>query len=133
MNTFNIRTNCIICNNILSDTFFIKDLSIPISCYCNENKDSDNIFIPYNVCTCSLCKTTQTKYLGNLDIIYKFNHADSTGNIMINLHKYACNILEKYIDNITNITEIGSAKGILSSLILREYKSISKYYIIVMG
>jgi hypothetical protein len=130
MDNFNIRTNCIICNNLLNNTFFTKDLSIPISCYCNENKDSDNIFIPYNVFTCLLCKTTQTKYLGNLDIIYKFNHADSTGNIMKNLHKYACNILEKYIDNITNITEIGSAKGILSSLILREYKSISKYYII---
>jgi len=130
MDTFNIRTNCIICNNVLNDTFFTKDLSIPISCYCNESKDSDNIFIPYNVLTCSNCKTTQTKYLGNLDIIYKFNHADSTGSIMKNLHKYACNILGKYIDNITNITEIGSAKGILSSLVLQEYKKISKYYII---
>jgi len=130
MDNFNIRTNCIICNNLLNNTFFTKDLSIPISCYCNESKDSDNIFIPYNVYTCLLCKTTQTKYLGNLDIIYKFNHADSTGDIMKNLHKYACKILEKYMDNVTNITEIGSAKGILSSLILQEYKNILKYYII---
>ena len=130
MDNFNIRTNCIICNNLLNNTFFTKDLSIPISCYCNESKDSDNIFIPYNVYTCLNCKTSQTKYLGNLDIIYKFNHADSTGDIMKNLHKYACKILEKYMDNVTNITEIGSAKGILSSLILQEYKNILKYYII---
>jgi len=130
MDTFNIRTNCIICNNLLIDTFFTKDLSIPISCYCNESKDVDNIFIPYNVYTCSNCKTSQIKYLGNLNIIYKFNHADSTGDIMKNLHKYACNVLKKYINNITNITEIGSAKGILSNLVLQEYKNISKYYII---
>jgi len=130
MDNFNIRTNCIICNNLLNNTFFTKDLSIPISCYCNESKDSDNIFIPYNVYTCLNCKTSQTKYLGNLDIIYKFNHADSTGDIMKNLHKYACNVLKKYINNITNITEIGSAKGILSNLVLQEYKNISKYYII---
>jgi hypothetical protein len=130
MNSFYIRNNCIICKNLLKDTFFMKDLSIPISCYCNDNKDSNNIFIPYNVSCCSICKTTQTKYLGDLDIIYKTNHADSTGNIMQNLHKFVCKLLEKYILKIKNITEIGSAKGVLSTLILQEYKNISKYYII---
>ena len=130
MNIFTIRNNCIICNNVLHDTFFTTDLSIPIGCYCNEDINAENIFIPYNVCICSSCKTSQTKYLGNLDIIYKFNHADSTGSIMTNLHKTICKILEKYIPYITNITEIGSSKGILSNLILEDFKTISKYYII---
>lgn len=129
MNSFYIRKNCIICKNLLKDTFFMKDLSIPISC-CNDNKNSNNIFIPYNVYCCSICKTSQTKYLGVLDIIYKTNHADSTGNIMQNLHKFVYKLLEKYILKIKNITEIGSAKGLLSALILQEYKNISKYYII---
>jgi len=130
MNTFDIRINCIICNNLLSDSFFTGDLSIPISCYCNDNKNSNDIFIPYNIYTCSICKTTQTKYLGDLDIIYKTNHAESIGSIMQNLHKLVCKIIEKYIPKIKNITEIGSAKGILSSIILEEYENISKYYII---
>ncbi len=55
MNTFYVRMNCIICKNLLSDTFFTKDLSIPISCYCNDNKNLNDIFIPYNIYTCLNC------------------------------------------------------------------------------
>jgi len=49
---------------------------------------------------------------------------------MQDLHKNVCKILNKYIPKIKNITEIGSAKGILSSIILQEYNNIKKYYII---
>ena len=77
-----------------------------------------------------LDKDYAESYLGKLDIIYKLNHADSTGYIMENLHIKVSNILNKYITSITNITEIGSAKGILSNLILKTHESILKYYII---
>jgi hypothetical protein len=123
------RTNCILCNNLLNNVLFEKDLSIPIACYCKSDNNED-VFIPYNIYTCSSCKTSQTKYLGDLNIIYKYNHADSTGNIMENLHKKVNTFLCKYIRNITNITEIGSSKGILSSIILNTYNSIEKYYIV---
>lgn len=123
------RTNCILCNNLLNHVLFEKDLSIPIACYCKSDNNED-VFIPYNIYTCSICKTSQTKYLGDLNIIYKYNHADSTGNIMENLHKKVNTFLSKYITNITNITEIGSSKGILSSILLNTYNSIEKYYII---
>lgn len=129
MDNFYIRSKCIICNNLLSDLFFKNDLSIPCGCYC-KNSISNDVFIPYNIYTCSLCKTSQTKYLGNLNIIYGTNHADSTGDIMQNLHKYVCKIIKKYITEIKNITEIGSAKGVLSNLILQEFNNISKYFII---
>ena len=96
----------------------------------DANNNDDDIFIPYNIYTCELCKTTQTKYLGDLNIIYKYNHANSTGNIMKNLHKNVWNLLKKYILNITNITEIGTSYGILSNEILNNFTQLDKYYII---
>ena len=113
---YTIRSVCIICNSFLENTFFKNDLKIPLASYLINNIDNnENNFIPYNIYTCSLCKTTQTKYLGNLNDIYKYNHADSTGIIMKNLHENVLVILEKYISDITNITEIGSSYGFLSN------------------
>ena len=130
MEQFSIRTKCIICGYHLDNLFFPKDLSIPISCSCKTTADENDIFIPYNILTCSECKTSQTKYIGDLNLIYASNHADSTGSIMKNLHVKVCDFIRKYITTVTNITEIGAAKGILSSLILQEYPCINKYYII---
>lgn len=131
MSNYYVRTNCIICDKSLVDTYFSTDLSIPISCYCKDDNTPDkDIFIPYNIYTCPSCNTSQTKYLGDLNFIYAENHADSTGSIMQNLHKYVCEIIKKHVLNITNITEIGSAKGVLSGLILETFSNISKYYII---
>ncbi len=129
MNNYLIRNKCIICNDYLKNTFFERDLCIPIACYLNNTQEDSSVCIPYNVYTCSSCKTSQTKYIGDLNIIYKHNHADSTGNIMQKLHVFVSQILKKYIDNIHNITEIGSSYGILSNIILENYK-IPKYYII---
>ena len=33
------------------------------------------ISIPYNVFTCSNCKTAQIKYLDNINKVYKYNNA----------------------------------------------------------
>lgn len=131
--SYNTRTTCIICNsNLQSESLFFKeDLSIPIASYLIDKNDMDEcIFIPYNVHTCTNCKTSQTKYIGDLSIIYKHNHADSTGTIMSNLHVTVSNLIDKYIDSITNITEIGSSYGKLSEIILSKFKQINKYYII---
>jgi hypothetical protein len=127
---YRIRKNCIICNNNLETIYFKEDLQIPLSCYLVDKNEIDNFFIPYNICVCPLCKTSQTKYLGDLNLIYKENHADSTGNIMKNLHLNVVDFLRKYITNITNITEIGSSYGMLSDLILKNFNDIEKYYII---
>ena len=127
---FSIRHKCIFCDNELHNLFFEKDLQIPLSCYLVDKTEIENCFIPYNIYICSNCKTSQTKYLGDLNIIYKHNHADSTGNIMKNLHLNVLDILKKNIDDITNITEIGSSYGILSNLILDTFTDLQKYYII---
>jgi hypothetical protein len=118
------------CKTILSDIRFVIDYQIPLACYCTDNS-SNNIIIPYNIYTCGNCKTSQTKYLGNLDEIYKINHADSTGEIMRSLHIKMSNIINNYIDNgdIKGIVEIGSAKGVLADLII-ENNNLKKYHIV---
>jgi hypothetical protein len=129
--TFILRENCIFCNSKLKKLYFNKDLQIPLSCYLvDENIDIEHTFIPYNIYTCFICKTSQTKYLGDLNTIYKYNHADSTGNIMKNLHINVVNLLTKYENEITNITEIGSSYGLLSNLIIEIFVKLEKYYII---
>jgi hypothetical protein len=124
-----LRECCIFCNSKLTSLFFENDLQIPLSCYLVDKHEKTQ-FIPYNIFTCSTCKTIQTKYLGDLNLIYKFNHADSTGNIMKNLHINVLELLKKYISSITNIIEIGSSYGILSNLILNNCNKVNKYYII---
>ena len=125
---YTIRKKCIFCNNVLTNTYFNDNYKIPIACYA-KNASSNDIHIPYNIYTCNICNTTQTKYLGDLNEIYKFNHADSTGTLMKQLHIQVFNIINKYKKNINNIIEIGCAKGLLSDHIL-DNNVVDKYYII---
>ena len=125
-----IRTNCIFCDTKLNDTFFKNDYNN----YCGhyavplETELDNMINIPFNIYTCSNCKTVQTKYLGDLNEIYKYNHATNTGNIMNNLHSKNLELILKYKDNIKNIIEIGCSKGTLADLILNNITL--DYYII---
>ena len=128
--TFNIRINCIFCDTKLYDTFFKNDYNN----YCGnyavplDTNQNEMINIPFNIYTCSECKTVQNKYLGNLNKIYKYNHASNTGTTMINLHNKNLELILKYKNNINNIIEIGSSKGTLADLILNNIKL--DYYII---
>jgi hypothetical protein len=127
---YTIRTNCIFCDNKLIDTFFKNDYNN----YCGhytvplETELDKMINIPFNIFICSNCKTVQTKYLGDLNEIYKYNHATNTGTIMNNLHHKNLDLILKYKDNINNIIEIGCSKGTLSDLILDNIKL--DYYIV---
>lgn len=127
---YTIRKNCIFCNNILNETYFKNDYENYVAHYqvdINTNIN-DNINIPFNIYICSNCKTVQNKYLGDLSEIYKTNHADSTGTTMINLHKLNKEFILKHLENINNIIEIGSSKGVLADNILEDIKL--DYYII---
>ena len=124
-----IRTNCLICDNKLDEDCLKEDKEIPLACY-GTDSPNDAIKIPYNVHTCNKCYTSQTKYLGDLDIIYKHNHADSTGELMKTLHKNVLSMLTKYKDNIKSIVEVGASTGLLSDLILANIDTLEKYYII---
>ena len=119
---FSIRKNCIFCNHGLSDTYFTEDLSNFVAHYSvDENYNNNNSHeIPFNVCICDNCNTPQIKYLGDLEEIYKINHADSTGEVMLNLHIENLNFILKYKDKINNVIEIGSSKGVLADLLLEK-------------
>lgn len=129
MNYIN-RENCIFCFEKLITSYFENDYKAHIGHYAIDNNimKSELMFIPYNISICSKCNTVQNKYLGDLNEVYKYNHADSTGSTMINLHKLTCNILMKYKDEIHNIIEIGSARGVLADILLEKYNT--KYYVI---
>lgn len=114
----------------LSNTYFKNDYENYIAHYPIDISTSTNDMkkIPFNIFICSNCKTVQNKYLADLAELYKINHADSTGMIMINLHKKNKTLILKYKENITNIIEIGSSKGILADNILEDLDL--EYYII---
>jgi hypothetical protein len=120
-NKFIIRENCIFCNTKLCDIYFHSDYNNYCGHYAIPLDDFNNISIPFNIYICSCCKTIQNKYLGDLDEIYKINHADSTGKIMNTLHNKTANMLYKYKSSILNILEIGSSHGTLADLILDKF------------
>lgn len=128
---FNVRQNCIFCKEKLTISLLAEDLKIATACYSTESPVKN--LIPYNVLICSNCKTSQIKYLGDLNEVYKINHADGTGSIMTNLHFKVKDLILNFNKNntvkINNIVEIGASKGILSDILLDE-QLVDKYYII---
>jgi hypothetical protein len=128
--TYQIRETCIFCENTLNNSYFEKDKLCYVGHYgvdLNTNI-SEMVKIPYNISVCENCNTPQLKYLGDLNDIYKINHADSTGKIMNTLHEKNIKMILKYKKNINNILEIGSSKGVLADLILEQLKT--NYFII---
>lgn len=117
---FSVRQECIFCKNKLEDEFFKTDLKNFVSHYAVDEKESNFHLIPYNVFTCGKCKTVQLKYLGDIDEVYKINHADGTGITMQKMHEKKLNLIIKHKDNVDGIIEIGSSRGILSDLILEK-------------
>ena len=128
---YTVRKNCIFCKEKLIQSLLLEDLKIATSCYTTDMPVKN--LIPYNVLICSKCKTSQIKYLGDIDEVYKINHADGTGTIMGNLHKKVKELIinskKNNTLNINNIVEIGASKGILSDILLDE-NIVDKYYII---
>lgn len=117
---YTIRENCIICNEKLENEHFEKDYENYVAHYSVDPsvKIDDMVKIPFNVCVCGKCNTPQNKYLADLNEVYRLNHADSTGSTMKQLHEKNLELVLKYKDNIKNIIEIGSSKGVLSDLII---------------
>lgn len=122
------RKNCIFCNTLLSDKVLENDL-LNYNAHYPVDMDFDSFQeIPYNIYICSKCKTLQNTYLGDLNELYKHNHADSTGTLMKGLHELTLETILSVKQDINNILEIGSSVGYLSDLVLSKLNT--KYYII---
>jgi hypothetical protein len=117
MEPFIERQVCLFCKKSEFNVLLEKDFSIPIGCYSVNEKEYKSIFIPYNVLYCKLCKTVQTKYEGNVSLIYNESFAGlfgSTRNVMnVEFSKF---ILEN--ETISSILEIGAGNGDLANLLL---------------
>jgi hypothetical protein len=124
---FKLRKECIICKTFLNSSYFEKDLQNFAAHYAIDLPNQVEK-IPFNICICSKCNTVQLKYLGDLNEIYRINHADSTGKTMQELHQQTRNMIIRNKNNIDNILEIGSSVGVLADLILD--KMDINYYII---
>lgn len=114
MNYFSLRNKCIFCNSTNLKVYFDNDYTIPIASYNIDIKNNNNINIPFNILCCQDCLTFQTKYLGDLNEIYKNNHADGYGNIRSIMNDTFAELIKKTIPDISNILEIGAGSGILS-------------------
>lgn len=116
------RTQCIFCNAKLKNEILKHDLTCYGGHYAVEHSQTEFQELPFNVYLCEKCGTPQLKYLGNLDEIYKINHADSTGRVMKVLHEIVFQLINSRKSEINNIIEIGGGSGILADHIVKNLK-----------
>jgi len=117
------RNECIFCDNHNLVTILEKDYEIPLGNFTVSNSDYKYYNMPYNIQYCSDCFTIQTKYIGDLNIIYGDHTVGAYGSIRSSHNiKFASFILEN--SNINGILEVGAGNGELSDIIL-ENKKIS--------
>lgn len=112
-------------------TMFQSDYVFPLGNFVGNTPDREFHFIPYNILTCTSCKTTQTKYIGDLNLIYENNFAGAYGTIRNTLNEtFADFILEN--KQVSGVLEVGAGNGSLSQSILDrqklEYKIVDPSY-----
>jgi hypothetical protein len=127
-----LRNKCIFCESLKFSIFFENDYSIPVASYNVDENDKNIKRIPFNILCCDNCNTFQTKYLGDLNDIYKNNHCDGCGTIRTEMHDRFAEIIINNLPNLFSVAEIGAGNGILSECILNkkkiEYTIIDPYY-----
>lgn len=73
------RKKCLMCECEDFEIYFQNDLQSTLSFHFLEKK-TNLVSIPFNILSCANCNTIQTKYLGDLNIIYGMNHVDAFGS-----------------------------------------------------
>jgi hypothetical protein len=96
-----------------------KNYSFPIGNYVVASPERDFVFIPYNVQYCDECGTVQTKYIGDLNLIYENNFAGAYGSIRNTMNDLFANFILE-ISTVQGILEIGAGNGSLSESILEK-------------
>jgi len=123
--TYTERTNCIFCKNEVLETLLESDSSTSISLGClpgNERDDhvGSKIMIPYNIQHCKECNSCQTKYIGDLQIVYETNHLDNYGTTKTKkFEQFSKFILENPCPDM-NTLEIGACHTDMAEKILQE-------------
>ena len=109
------RIECIFCSSKDLIEVYEKDLQTPL-CYSMISEEVPYVFIPYNLQHCKNCFSFQTKYLGNINEVYKINHIDNFGSVKHSMHNAFSDFIVSN-SSIKNIIEVGSSHDYLSRLI----------------
>ena len=125
------RTSCIFCDSknmtvLLDNDTYYSTMSLALT------YSPSKYYMPYNILQCNECDAFQTKYLGDLSIVYGKNHLDSYGSVKTNKHTQFAEFITKNND-IHGIIEIGSCSNALSDIVLElintEYNIIEPDFI----
>jgi len=100
-----------------------KNFEIPLGCYVIPTPETVCYSMPFNILKCEGCKSYQTQYLGNVDIIYNY-HANSHGTIRSTMDELFAAFITSNT-NISNIMEIGGGNGGLSDIILEKQPKLN--------
>jgi hypothetical protein len=116
------RTSCIFCHSnnvsdILDNDKYFSTMSLALT-----SNTYSKYYMPYNVLRCNECDAFQTKYLGDLSIVYGKNHLDSYGTVKANKHTQFAEFITENID-IQGIIEIGGCSNALSDVVLENFKT----------
>ena len=112
---FKERKECIVCQSIDLNTYFKNDFETPCS-FSLFNTIQTPVVLPYNILSCNICQTVQTKYLGDLSIIYGNNHVDSFGQTKNDMNVDFSKFITQNKD-INGIIEIGACTNSLALLV----------------
>lgn len=126
MSNYIERTECIFCKSKQLKPLFSKNYTISLGCYAISNPTSKCHTMPFNVLNCCDCKTYQTQYLGNPDIIYNYE-AKFHGTIRSTMNKLFSDFIMQN-NTLQHILEIGAGNGSISEYILE--KTNTKYTIV---
>lgn len=114
-----VRIECIFCSSNSLKVLLEKDYSIPLRTYTSDILNKNYHTMPYNIQLCNICKTVQTKYIGELSIIYENNPVSAYGTIRNKLNVEFAEIIHNN-KNINSIVEIGAGNGELSEILLEK-------------
>ena len=123
-----LRKSCLICQSSELTQILPTDTSLPLGCFPVKDLSFPCHIVPYNAVHCSSCGVVQTKYIGNIDLVYGHNFAGicgTTRGVMNTL--FADFILET--PKLSSIVEIGAGNGEVSDIVLEKKNSL-KYSIV---
>lgn len=117
MDIWTARTRCLMCGYKDVSELFQSDQMTALSFAFYDTPRLNAHLIPFNVLECRTCGTYQTKYLGNLSMIYEKNHVDTFGTVKAGMHEGFSRFVSKNAD-IDGILEVGPSTDCLAMSIL---------------
>jgi hypothetical protein len=109
------------CRGSTFTTYFESDYTTSLSLGFSHTP-TEQVYMPFNILICNACKAVQTKYLGNLSIIYSKNHAVNTGSLKTEMKRLFSDFVAEKNDS-NGIMEVGASDESLSTCILEKIKT----------